>query len=249
MRNSVKIRCRLVAISLIQAVVLMQTGQHLFAESQDDNPTTVIDATNCKETHETFPIPIPRTDSNGQLSRDMVVRARYQLQENLTLEVTEKPHAHTENDVYNSAIVVRQVNHTTEYELARLIKRGGYFRLLHASSFCSLSGQGFLILAFQAGWTSDWEAFVLVRWSQSGINVKAFPTVSQGKIVVKRADPKDFELWSAVDADMTACTACPKHYQIQDCQMDGNSILCKKRSKIVGPFSPEALKEKEITLK
>ena len=249
MGHSVKIKNQLAVINVIFVIILMQASHRLFAEIENDNPTTVIKAINCMETHDKFMSPILGMGLNESMNRGVVIRAKYLLQKNTTLEVTEQPRTHSGDDIYNSMIVVNRANKTKEYVLAQLIKRGGYFRLWQASSFCSMSGHGFLILAFQAVGASGWEAYVLVRWSHSRIDVNAFPTVSQGKIVVDRADAKDYELWSAIDADMTDCTACPKHYEIQDCQLDGDSIRCKMRKRTIGPLSPKDMKGKEITFK
>jgi hypothetical protein len=210
--------------------------------------TQTIDIAKCEERHETFPLPLPSRDEDGKLISHMLARAKFRLSEETTLRITEYPRSQGDEDTYNSVIVIKQAGHQKEYPLASTIMGGSALRLLKSFSCCTRSVKGLLVLAFQAGWTGSAQGFVLIRFSKDWVDVKTFPIVYQGRLVIRRTDPNTVELWSSVPEDRHTCDACEKRYSIQDCKIGGGSTICKKRPSVEGPISPSKFIHESIKI-
>jgi hypothetical protein len=237
----------------IRKVCLLLNGIFALAVSfalQNGNSSSaqIIDIGKCEERHETFPLLLPPKDEDGKLISQMLARAKFRLNEETTLRIIEYPRSRGDEDTYNSVIVIEQAGRHKEYPLASTIRGGSALRLLKSFSYCMSSGKGLLALSFQAGWTGSAQGFVLIPYSKDWIDVKTFPIVYQGRMVISRSDPNNVELWSSVPEDRHTCDACEKRYSIQDCKIGGRSTICKKRPNVEGPISPSQFIHESIKI-
>jgi hypothetical protein len=146
-------------------------------------------------------------------------------------------------------MTVQRGGQQTRYRLGELIKGGEFLRLVETASVCTSSGQGIILLAFEAGATGAEEGFVMIRYSAGSMDVRGFPSVYQGRIAVNRSVPNTAELWGTTTKDASLCEACWKHYVIQDCKAGEAGVECTRRPGSVGPLNPGTFMLKRIEVR
>ncbi len=184
----------------------------------------------CTVEHRTVAFKDPRVGKDGKiLPGQVLVRGRLTLDSHTTARIVEYPRYGGDLDSYNSTVIVRRGQQQTKYSIGQLIKYGSGLRLVEIASLCDSSDQGTVILAFEAGSTGSAEGFAVIRHSLDTVDVRTFPLVTQGRIVIKPTVPDEVELWSTTQRDASLCEACKKHYVIQDCHVGQQSVECKQR--------------------
>ncbi|RZU42418.1 hypothetical protein [Edaphobacter modestus] len=226
------------------APMLLATQQLAFAQTPISSPAFA-----CKEIHRTLAPKNPRMAADGSIiPGQAIVQESLTLSEGATVKIVEYPRSGKDLDSYNSTIIVQRGQEQKSYPVERLIKYGSVLRLVEVASLCTSSDQGLFFLAFEAGSSGASEGFVVVRYSTTTVDVQAFPMANQGRIVIKRAAPNEVELWSA-NADSTECDACKKHYSVQNCHVEQQSIECKLQPGAGETLSPNKLMNARIVIR
>jgi len=230
---------------MLASVLLTAAGLSLLAQS-----TAPAAASGCEEGHRRFTPGFPRAAADGNIiPGQTIVRARLKIGDSAVVRVVEYPRAGADLDVYNSTIIVQRGQQQTRYLLKKLIKGGEFLRLTETTSLCTFSGQGTVLLAFEAGATGAAQGFVIIRYSADSMDVKGFPSVYQGRIVVNRSAPNRVELWSTTTEDAALCEACRKHYIVQDCEAGQAGVECTQRPGFIGPLDPGKFMLKRIEVR
>ena len=222
---------------LLASLLVTATPPYLLAQ-----PPAAVPASGCEETHRKIAGKNPRRTTNGIIvPGQAIAQLRLALGQNTILRVVEYPATGKDIDLWNSTIILQRGQEQTKYPLGKLIRYGNALRLVEAVSLCGDAGQNTIFLAFESYATGANEGFVIIRYSPESAEVKGFPPVRQGGIVIDRSNPNRAELWSASGTPKGAieCDACEKVYEIQDCRVGEKSMDCKRRPGTVGPFSPE----------
>lgn len=231
--------CLLASLSIAAMQPLLR------AQSAESSP-----GSRCEESHRSLAPRNPRLRENGSIvPGQTIVQAKFEIDENTTIRVVEYPRLGKNLDSYNSTIIVQRGQGQKKYPLAPQIKGGEVLRLVETASLCISSDEGAIVLAFEAGSTGAAEGFAVIRYSAASIDVKVFPIVTQGKLVVDRATSDRAELWSTTSEDAALCEACKKHYVIRDCQVGQLNVQCTKRAGAVGPLAPDKFMQKRIEIR
>ena len=224
--------------------MLLAIQQLAFAQTPISSPAFA-----CKEIHRTLAPRNPRMTADGSIiSGQAIVQESLILNEGATVKIVEYPRSGKDLDIYNSTIIVQRGQEQKRYSVERLIKDGSVLRLVEVASLCTSSDQGLLFLAFEAGSSGASEGFVVVRYSTTTVDVQSFPMANQGRIVIERAAPNEVELWSAI-ADGSECGACKKHYSVQSCHVEEQSIECNPRPGAGETLSPDKLMNARIVIR
>jgi hypothetical protein len=198
----------------------------LFAQSSEPSHTL-----GCTESHRVIAPRKPRMGADGNiLAGQAITQTKMTLDGSTTVRIVEYPRSGIDLDSYNSTIIIQRGQEQQKYALDRLIKDGSVLRLVEVASLCGSSDQGTVFLAFEAGSTGATEGFAVIRYSLGAVDVQAFPMANKGRIVVSKVKPEMVELWSATgSASQIDCDACKKHYAVQDCTVEQQSVECKQR--------------------
>lgn len=196
-----------------------------------------------KERLQKFPLFLP---GEIESKEKWISRAAFQLGKETSVEILEY-RVQDPDEAYNTTIVIRQRLKEQRYLVPGLISGGENLRLICALPIGDETDHGKLVLGLTAGWTDAVQGFVLITRLVETVKVYGFPMVDQGKIVFNRKGDRA-ELWSA-DRSEEKCSACPKHYEVQDCTLGQNGFVCKKRKKIYGPLYPNSVTAEIISVK
>jgi len=209
-------------------------------------------APGCESNHRILAPKNPPVAADGSiLAGQAIVQARLVLDENTTVRVVEYPRTGRDIYLWNTTIIVRRAHEAKRYPLRQLIKYGDTLRLVEVASLCASSDQGTIFFAFESFATGAAGGFAIIRYSPGSVDVKGFPPVAQGRIVINRSTPDKVELWSASGSprDAIECDACKKFYRIEDCHVGQQSVKCTPRAGTVGPLSPEKFMRARIAVR
>jgi hypothetical protein len=227
---------KLCKVALLTSLLATATQYYLLAQSPVTDPTSA-----CENSHRIIAPKNPRMSADRSiLSGQSIVQTRLALSQNTILQVIEYPATGKDIELWNSTIILQRGQEKTKYPLGQLIRYGAALRLVEIASLCANAGQNTIVLAFESYATGADEGFVIIRYSPESVEVKGFPPVRQGRIVIDRSNPNRAELWSATGSPDGAieCDACEKIYQIQDCRVGEKSTDCVRRPGTVGPLPP-----------
>jgi hypothetical protein len=190
----------------------------------------------CAEINKEYPFPdLPSKSTGGRITR-----AELLLGGATQIAISERSVA-PDDDNYDSEIVLKNREKKQAYEVPRLIKGGRGLRLLRARVVCGEAGRTTLILGFESGWTDARQAFVVMSLSGDTFNAFGTKVLYQGKLVLDKARPDHFQLWSASYKDAGLCGACAKHYVVYDCEGNRGASTCNQRPHLAGPLEPNEI--------
>lgn len=202
----------------------------------------------CKQSHRSLVLKNPTVGENGTIIPDQrLVQAQFRPDGRTLIKVIEYPRSGEKLDSYNSRIVIERDHERKIFSVANLVT-GRYFRVVESATLCMSDDRGAVFLAFAAGPTGATEAFIVIDLSEQGIAIQAFPTATQGRIIVKKSSPNEVQLWSASEAVGIDCDACKKRYSVQDCRVEKTNVKCQQQTGPPATVSPDIFMGKRIKL-
>jgi len=190
----------------------------------------------CTEVSKEYAFP----DQPNKIKTGRITRAELEVDSTTQVTVSERADS-PDDDNYDTEVVVTSRGQTHIYEVPRLIQNGRALRLLRARVVCAQGTKETLILGLESGWTGARQAFVVISLSGGTVSALGTKVLHQGRLVLDKARPDHFELWSASPKDDGLCGACAKHYVVYDCDAKGMGMACKQRPRLSGPLGPNAV--------